>query len=218
MKQIDIESTAISNPNHPRKGAKTKSHPIPEKYLDQIKSSLADNPRNLALFVLGIRLGLRLNELLSVTFEQVGHLGVGDSFEVYVSKQDITRILTLDTECVSAIQTLRAHSPTKIGPLFMGKRGVLTVSTASSYVKEWCLNVPALRKQAKKKKLANFSGHSLRRTFVSTKFAAGVPMSHLSKLMGHSTEAQTFAYASLQPEEEKNIYLIDDKDYQSKRK
>ena len=211
MKQSEIKLER--NPNHPRKGKRIKPHPIgAKKHVEAIKKNLKGNPRNLALFVLGIRLGLRANELLSLTFEQVGHLKVGDSFEVIVSKQDDIRILTLDTECVEVIQNLKAHSKSKVGPLAMGKRGVLGVDTFSRMVKEWCMNIPALRKSGK-----NFASHSLRQQFICDKVEAGVPVGHLTKVMRHSSEQQTLDYARLQAQVEKDIYLIDDKEYQNKK-
>ncbi len=62
----------IKNPNHPEKGSSIKVEPIRElRDIRSIKKLLADNPRNLCLFTLGINTNLRASDLLSIT---VGHM------------------------------------------------------------------------------------------------------------------------------------------------
>ena len=70
------------NDNHPKLGASIKVEPIRElKAIKRIKYILADNPRDLCLFTMGINTAYRANELLSLTVGQVDHLVAGDGRE-----------------------------------------------------------------------------------------------------------------------------------------
>jgi len=69
--------------NHPKKGATIKVQPIRDlKAIQRIKKILADRPRDLCLFTLGINTAYRANELLSIRVREVSHLQVGDGLEV----------------------------------------------------------------------------------------------------------------------------------------
>jgi hypothetical protein len=68
------------NPNHPKEGDRIKVEPIRELegLSKSIKRLLADNPRNLAIFVLGINTNLRASDLLKITAGMVRNCKVGD--------------------------------------------------------------------------------------------------------------------------------------------
>ena len=75
------------NPNHPKPGSSIKVEPIRKKSaIERIKKILADNPRDLCLFTLGINTAYRANELLSIRVEQVKDLEVGDHIDLKQSK------------------------------------------------------------------------------------------------------------------------------------
>lgn len=67
------------NPNHPKPGSNIKVDPIRSKRdIATIKRMLADRPRDLALFTLGINTNLRASDLLSIKVGQVRDLKPGD--------------------------------------------------------------------------------------------------------------------------------------------
>ena len=67
------------NANHPQKGSKIKVEPIRKrKNIDTIKKLLADKPRDLALFTIGINTNLRASDLLRIRVGQVRDLKAND--------------------------------------------------------------------------------------------------------------------------------------------
>ncbi|MEM6484118.1 MAG: hypothetical protein AAF662_03930 [Pseudomonadota bacterium] len=71
------------NPHRPEPGSATKVEPIRElRAIKRIKRLLADQPRNLCLFTLGINTAFRANEILSITVPQVAFLKAGDVLEL----------------------------------------------------------------------------------------------------------------------------------------
>ena len=71
------------NPNHPAAGSTIKVEPIRDKKaIARIKKILADRPRDLCLFTLGINTAYRANELLSLKVRQVKNLQAGDVLDL----------------------------------------------------------------------------------------------------------------------------------------
>ncbi len=67
------------NYNHPKKNSSIKVEPIRDRAgIKRIKKLLADQPRNLALFTLGINTAFRANEVVALNVSDVAHLSVGD--------------------------------------------------------------------------------------------------------------------------------------------
>ena len=89
--------TEMKNPNHPKKESSIKVEPITKlKDIDTIKKLLRDNPRNYALFVLGINTNLRASDLVNLTIGQVRHLKPLDSLEIKEMKTGKKRRVTLN--------------------------------------------------------------------------------------------------------------------------
>ena len=73
----------IKNPNHPKKGSTIKVEPIRRlKDIETIKKLLADKPRDLALFTVGINTNLRASDLLNLKVYQVRNLKPNDEIEI----------------------------------------------------------------------------------------------------------------------------------------
>jgi hypothetical protein len=69
----------MSNPNHPKTGSQIKVDPIKNlKDVKSIKKLLKDNPRDYALFVIGINTNLRASDLVNITVQQVQDLKAGN--------------------------------------------------------------------------------------------------------------------------------------------
>jgi len=188
------------NPNHPRPGSQIKVEPIRNlKDIKAIKKLLADNPRNLALFTLGINTNLRASDLLRIRAGQVWDLKPMDEIELKEKKTGKGRRITLNKTCIEAIKSLLASRPCQDNEtLFQGQRGALTVPSVNRLVKGWCAAIN-LR--------GNYGSHSLRKTFgYHQRVTYGIGLPELMVCFNHSSQRQTLDYLCIQPEEVKNIY------------
>ena len=71
------------NDNNPKKGSSIKVDPITElKDIGLIKKILADKPRDLCLFTIGINTNLRASDFLRITAGQVRNLSPGDDLVI----------------------------------------------------------------------------------------------------------------------------------------
>jgi integrase len=196
----------IKNPNHPKKGSSTKVEPIRDKKaIDRIKKLLRDNPRDLCLFSLGINTAYRANELLSLKVGDVRHLQAGDVLTRKQSKTKKYRGVILNPAAHLALQTwLNSEKGKELGDddhLFMGKRGVLTVSTVSTLVKIWCQNV-GLK--------GNYGSHSLRKTWgYWQRKERGTAIPLLMEAFRHATQRQTLEYLGIEADEIAEIYDLE---------
>lgn len=191
------------NPNHPAAGSTIKVEPIRDKKaIARIKKVLADHPRDLCLFTLGINTAYRANELLSIRVRQVRSLNVGDVLELKQSKTHKYRPVTLNRMATSAIQTwLETSQLQDEDNLFTGQRGCLTVTTVSTMVKTWCQDV-GLK--------GNYGSHTLRKTWgywQRTERGTAIPL--LMEAFGHATQRQTLAYLGIQSDEIAQIYELE---------
>ncbi len=72
---------------------------------------LDDQPRNLALFILGINIAFRANELVALDVEDVAHLNVGDILDHKQKKTKKYRSVTINQSAHAAIQNWLAVRP-----------------------------------------------------------------------------------------------------------
>ncbi|QWV96993.1 tyrosine-type recombinase/integrase [Geomonas nitrogeniifigens] len=192
------------NSNHPAKGSIISVNPIMDlKAIGTIKKILADNPRDSALFVVGINTALRASELLALTVGQVRPLTPGDTLAVREGKTGKERRITLNKAAHDAIQKLLATMPDAEGaaPLFLSRKGdgALTVPTLNNMVKIWCtkINLPG-----------NYGSHTLRKTFgYHQRVTFNTDLPTLVKVFGHATEAQTLHYLCIQADEVKAAFM-----------
>ena len=200
-KQTDkaLKSNQVSF--RPAKGSSIKVEPIKDlKAIKRIKQILADNPRDLCLFTLGINTAYRAGELLSIKVGQVEYLNAGDSLTIRQTKTGKLRSVTLNQTCINSIQSYLTQTPLKSSQgLFTGQRGVLTVSSVNRLVKRWCSDV-GLR--------GNYGSHTLRKTFgYQQRVKQGAPLPLLVEAFGHTTQKQTLDYLCIQEEEIRDLYL-----------
>ncbi|MEA1933348.1 MAG: tyrosine-type recombinase/integrase [Thermodesulfobacteriota bacterium] len=192
----------IKNPNHPKKNSTIKVEPIRKlQDIKSIKKLLADNPRNLCLFTLGINTNLRASDLLRITAGQVRSLKVGGEFTLKEKKTGKERRITLNKTAAEAIQTLMASATyPDDAKLFFSQRGnVLTVPSVNRLVKSWCRAINLK---------GNYGSHTLRKTFgfhQRVQLNASIP--ELMVMFNHSSQKQTLDYLCIQPEEIRNAYM-----------
>ena len=120
-----MSMTKGKNTNHPKKGSVIKVEPIKNlKDIETIKKLLYNNPRNYALFVLGINTNLRASDLCRITAGMIRNLVPMDEIEVKEKKTGKTRRITLNKTCTDALQRLLASRPYKDEYLlFLSQRG-----------------------------------------------------------------------------------------------
>jgi integrase len=187
------------NPHRPRKGDSIRVEPIRSKrHIANIKKILADKPRDLCLFTLGINTAFRANELLAIKVGQVRYLEVGDTLTLKQRKTQKYRSVVLNETVVAAIRNYLRQTPlSDEDPLFTGLRGCLTVPTVNRLVKAWCASVGLQ---------GNYGSHSMRKTWGYWQRQNGADILNLVEAFGHATQRQTMAYLGLQPEDVMKLY------------
>ena len=192
------------NPNHPEAGSSIKVDPIRElKDIKAIKKLLADNPRDLAIFTIGINTKLRASDLVAITVGMVRHLQPGDHFSIREQKTSKHNSITINNAVYTVVQALLATMPdtTDDQPLFQSRKGkaALTVPTINKLVKGWCSQINLT---------GNYGSHTLRKTFGymhRTQFGTDIPT--LMQMFGHATQRQTLQYLGIQAAEIKEAYM-----------
>ena len=188
------------NINHPKKGSTIKVEPIKrESDIKNIKKLLSDNPRDYALFTVGINTNLRASDLVSLTTGQVRGLKPLDEIELKEKKTGKKRRITLNKACVQAINNLLASRKYKDDdPLFQGQRGPIMPNTVNALVKKWTKTINLK---------GNYGSHTLRKTWgyhQRVNHNVGIP--ELMVCYNHSTQRQTLDYLCIQPEEIRSVY------------
>ncbi len=129
----------IQSENHPSAGSIITSKPITDKAkIERIKANLADHPRNLALFVVGINSAFRAGDLLSLTVGDVK----GDVIRRREKKTGKVREFYLNRAIKMVVATLvkgRKNDDWLFPSELTGEP--LNVSVFSGMVKSWCFKV-----------------------------------------------------------------------------
>ena len=100
------------NPNHPKKNSSIKVEPIRDRSaIKRIKKLLADQPRNLALFTLGINVAFRANELVALNVADVAHLPVGGVLDHKQKKTKKYRAVVINQSAHTALHQWLAVRP-----------------------------------------------------------------------------------------------------------
>ena len=194
------------NRNHPKKGAIIKVEPVRRlEDIKNIRSLLRGNPRDLAIFNLGINTNLRANDLVRLKVGRVRHLRPGETLVLREKKTGKTRSITLNQTCYQSIQALLAAKDMEDAAdddfLFRsrkGKKGLLP-NTLNGLVRKWTKTL-GLK--------GNYGSHSLRKTFgYIHRTVLGTDIPTLMKLFNHSTQRQTLDYLCIQPEEIRDAYM-----------
>lgn len=190
------------NPNHPKAGDKLSVSPIRDlKDVRAIKKLLANHPRNLCLFTLGINSNLRASDLVRVKVSDVKDLKAGDELTLKEKKTGKIRRITLNKSVVLAIQNLlKSRDYQENDNLFVGKRGPLKAISVHALVKGWCKSINLNG--------GNYGSHTLRKTFgYHQRVTFGVGLPELMVTFNHSSQKQTLDYLCISPDEIRSIYL-----------
>ena len=180
--------TPGTNFNHPTPGSTIKVAPITNlKDIQRIKNDLKEQPRNLALFTLGINTNLRASDLIRITAGQVRNLQPMGELSIREKKTGKIRRINLNKSCIDTVQNYLAAVNLKDDDVLFN----LTVPSVNRLVKHWC-------EWADLK--GNFGAHTLRKTFAYHQyFTFRVPLAILTVMFNHHSEAQTLDYICVQP-------------------
>lgn len=172
------------------------------KDIDKIKQYLRgkDNLRDYTIFVVGINVGLRAGDLLSIKWEDIIENGkVVDSVGILEGKTKKSKEIDFNRSSKEAIQ-LYYDSLEDIGEyMFSSRKGDSHLQVRSLHrvinniVSE--LNIKG-----------NFGTHSLRKTFGYHRYNDGMPLETLQKVFNHSTQEMTLKYIGITREVIKNAY------------
>lgn len=191
----------MTNPNHPKKDSQIKVEPIKNlKDIKAIKKLLKDNPRDLALFTLGINTNLRASDLVNIKVNQVSDLKAGDDLVLKEKKTGKERRISLNASCIEAIQNLlKSTILNEDDPLFKSRKGFkLLVQSVHRLVKSWCSQINLK---------GNYGSHTLRKTWgYHQRVTFGSDLPTLMECFNHATQKQTMKYLCVQPDEIKSIY------------
>jgi len=168
--------------------------------INLIKRLLKDQPRNLALFTLGINTNLRASDLLRLKVYHMQNVEPGDHLEIKEKKTEKNRKVTLNETCVRAIWNLLDNVNYSPGDFLFKTRksDVMIVSSVHRLVKSWCRAIGLE---------GNYGSHTLRKTWgyhQRVTFKVDIPT--LMVCFNHSTQKQTLDYLCIQPEEIRNVY------------
>jgi len=189
--------------NKPGKGVKKTVEPIRKiKDIKNIKKLLADKPRDLLLFTLGVNNGLRAGDLLNLKVDQVKDLQVGDSIIIIEGKTKKKNVLVINKSSYDALQYFFKHSDKEDEDyLFSGRKGnnPITIPSLNRLIKSW---TGAINLKGK------YGTHSLRKTWgyiQRTVFC--VPIEKITQRYLHSSPAVTMGYLGLQTQEVEDILV-----------
>lgn len=197
-----------------RKGEEQTVYPF--KTREELEAMAAylkrGDPKYLLCFVLGVNLGLRASELLSLRCSDIfypdgeircvpdDYADTSDKISVYQDKVDKRRGLFLNRSCVNAIRWYYGDGRNHYfdGYVFPSREG-------------GHIGVDALRKVLKQAAKAcgierNIGTHSLRKTFGYFHFQANHDIVFLQRLFRHSNALTTMRYIGVAEEDEKRAY------------
>lgn len=188
--------------NHPKPGDVITVQPIKTtRDIASLKRMLANNPRDYALFVVGINTALRASDLLKLTAGQVRQILADEDDGGFVreTKTGKRRRIIFNDAAKDALRRLLAtETYGAADPIFQGQRGPMTASYLCRLVKSWCASINLT---------GNYGSHSLRKTWgYHQRVTFGVDIPTLMDALGHSTQRQTLTYLCIQPEELRSVY------------
>ncbi len=170
----------------------------------RIKAAIADTPRDLALFVLGIHFGLRGSDLLGLRWAIL--MGpdrkIRQVVEVVEQKTgNVRRIAVSETVRRCLLVWQRECGATPEAFVFPNPRGAsLTIQRLHQLVNAWARRAGVE---------GHFGSHTLRKTYGRFLYEQCTDVSLLMKMFGHSSQAITLRYIGIEQKaiDEANLSL-----------
>ncbi|KPV43976.1 tyrosine-type recombinase/integrase [Alicyclobacillus ferrooxydans] len=174
--------------------------------IEAIKQVLKhNNLRGYCLFVLGINSGLRISNLLSLTFQDVAdECGiVWDRVQLRERKTGKTKDFPLCENAKLAVtEYLAVHPHLRPSSILFHSQRKGNRPMTSGYIGT------ILKGAAKEAGVdMHIATHTLRKTFGYQAYKSGVDITRIQRLLNHTTPYNTVSYIGITQEELDNIYL-----------
>jgi integrase len=179
------------------KGSATVEPIRERRHIAAIKGELAHSPRDFALFVVGIHVGLRGSDLLALRWRDVlaQDGSILKKIEVTESKTRKRRIMALQDNASDALARWRVQcgDPRPDQYVFSNPAGApLTIQRLHQLVNQWARSAGIA---------GHFGTHTLRKTYGLHLRKSGVGIETLMKVFGHSSQSITLRYIGIEQQE-----------------
>jgi integrase len=166
-----------------------------------------DATRNKALFLLGIRTGFRISELLSLQVRDVCHRGqIADRVTVqrrYMKRKTEGRTVVLHAEAKAALAAWVLGAHLTDGPLFPSHKGA---TRPISRVQAWRILQAAYTANGLQGQLGT---HAMRKTFANRVYEKlGHDLVKTQRALGHKNINSTVSYLSFREEDIEDAILM----------
>src|SRR5690554_4445376 len=162
-----------------------------------MKQALADSPRDLLLFIIGINTTLRISDILNL---RVGDVS-GDYIELKEKKTGKTKRIKINKSVKNAVNKLVDKKTNPNDWLFPSRKG----NNPITRVQAWRI----LNDAAKRAGLDNirFGTHSMRKTAAYHAYKSGVDLPTLMRVLNHSSQKETLRYIGIENEQIDEVYI-----------
>lgn len=172
---------------------------------DRLVAAGAADPEWRTMILFGLRTGMRLGELIALTWDDIdlvsGRVVVSRNLsrgEITTPKNNKTREIPLGDEILAA---MKRHRHLRGDVVFCTSAGAMFTKGETKH---------PLWRACKKAGLRRIGWHVLRHSFASHLVMRGVPLKAVQELLGHSTIKMTERYAHLSPDVRKDaVRLLD---------
>jgi site-specific recombinase XerD len=166
----------------------------------------------LLMVSVGVRLGLRVIDNLSLKWEDLMGLEVGEKFVRIEKKTNKERILVMSSKLKEVLETvINLTNPNPNHFIFSSQKGKglkpMCIQTFNGYLKE-------IMKKYKVKFIGNCSSHLLRKSFVVGSIKKGfesgdhLSLIKVSRLIGHSNVSTTLRYTNFETNQMLDLYEL----------
>lgn len=173
--------------------------------IERVKAALkAGNPRDWAMFVLGINTGLRISDILSIRVGNVvdplfRRLHIKERVLIVEKKTGKTRDVLLNDSARHALKKYLTASDLQYkehSPLFPSRIGGGRLSIQR--VRAWTLINNAARQSGIEEKVGT---HTMRKTYGYQLYQAGVDVTRIQNMLNHSSPSVTLRYIGITRDE-----------------
>jgi integrase len=194
---------ANGNGECPFKNRSCRVEPLRKtKHINAIKRLLVNNPRNFALFVVGINSGLRASDLLVLKWRDVSddENEIKSRIKIKEIKTGKLKEMALTSNSQAALKTLLDKcKPEMDDYIFPSKKGgKMSIQRMHQLVYKWTSAI-GLKE--------NYGTHTLRKTFAYFLLKKGCDIMILMDLLNHSSPAVTLRYAGITQEDRDKTIL-----------
>lgn len=172
-------------------------HPLKDKRdIERIRESLADNPRNLLLFTVGINTALRISDILPLRVRDISDSHI----EISEKKTGKRKRIKINAAIRKAFRELVPSDAKPNDWLFPSRKGDAPIGRSQAW---------RILNDASKKAGIDFAfgTHSLRKSFAYHAYKSGVELPILMRVLNHASQRETLRYIGIEAEEIDEVYI-----------